>query len=126
MFKNILFSLIWYLFIISSTFASMNLWGDKIDPGLKWWNDNLEKTVENVFTYLLTFLYLVSIILAVYAWFVILTSAWNEDRVKKWKSILVFVAVWIIIIFLASTFIRWLIKVLQSDEIIWFIGGVFS
>lgn len=67
--------------------------------------------IQRILIYLLTFLKLFAIILIIYAWFVMLTSIGNEERFKKWKTIIIFTIIWLIIIYLAwpiVTFIIWI------------------
>lgn len=79
--------------------------------------DGLEKEwkasvyVQKILAYLLTFLKLLAIILIIYAWFLMLTAVWDEEKFKKWKTIIIFTIIWLIIIYLAwpiVTFIIWI------------------
>ena len=57
----------------------------------------------------LTFLYLVAVVFALWGGFNILTAAWDEEKVKKWKTIIIQALIWIVVIFLAGTIVEWLI-----------------
>jgi hypothetical protein len=58
---------------------------------------------------LLNFLYLAAVIIAIWGGFNILTAAWDEEKVKKGKTILIQAMWWILVIFLAGSIINWLI-----------------
>lgn len=105
---------VFYFNISSAIDAWLNkgTWAD--NPG---WANNIETTVENILTWVISFLYLIAVIFGIYAWFRILTAWWDEEKVKKWKTTLINVAIWIIVIFLVSVVIRWLIQVLSSDAV---------
>lgn len=57
--------------------------------------------IQDVVQYLLSFLFLVAILIIIYAWFTILVAAWDEEKVKKWKSMIIYAVIWIFIIFVA-------------------------
>ncbi len=68
--------------------------------------------IQNIVTYLLTFVSVIAVIYLIYAWFITLTSAGDEDKVKKTKQIMIYVIVWILIIWFAwgiLSFIIWLL-----------------
>jgi hypothetical protein len=58
---------------------------------------------------LLTFLYLVAVLLGIWWGFNILTAAWDEEKVTKGKTILIQAIGWIVVIFLAGSIIDWLL-----------------
>ena len=57
--------------------------------------------VQDVIVYLLSFLALLVVILIIWAGFLILTAAGDEERVKKAKSIIVYALAGLLIIFMA-------------------------
>jgi len=66
-------------------------------------------TLDNMFGYLLTFLYFIAVVFAVYGWFQILTAGWDDAAVKKWKTTLINAVIGLVVIFLSSIIIRWVI-----------------
>ncbi len=79
-------------------------------------NDNLKGTdttadnvVENWVGYLVGFLYLIAIIMMLWGGFQILTAGGDEEKVKKWKTILFQAAAWLIVVFIANSIITWII-----------------
>jgi hypothetical protein len=45
-----------------------------------------------------------------YGGFNILTAAWEEEKVKNWKKIIINALIWLVVIFLVSTLVEFLIK----------------
>lgn len=112
------------LFILLTSYSTCladKFWTGKISddlkPGAKAGVDLID-IIENIVIYLVGFLYLVAITLGLYAWFIILTSWWEEEKVKKWKNMLVYVIIWLIVIFFSSVLINWIIDTIQSEDII--------
>lgn len=70
----------------------------------------LSQYVIDVVKYLLTFLALVWIILIIYAWFNILISAWDEEKVKSSRKIIIYALIGFVIIFLAYPIVLWFIR----------------
>jgi len=65
--------------------------------------------IQDIVINVLWYLYLIWVILIIYAWFLILTSTWDEEKIKKWKNIIIFTVIWIIVIYLASPIIKFVI-----------------
>jgi len=86
---------------------------------VKIWINDIEKNrkasvyIQDIVKYLLTFITVIAVIYVIYAWFKILTSAWNEDEVKKSKTTILSVLVWIVIIWLAYWIVRWILLVIN-------------
>ena len=63
---------------------------------------------------------LIALIVLMYWWFLMVTSAWDEEKYKKWFTILRHAAIWLIIIgtawFIASL-IFWLINVVWNPAL---------
>ncbi len=79
---------------------------------------NLAATIENAVAFLVGFLYLIAVIYGIYGGFLILTAAGDEERVKKGKTTLIHAVLGIIVIFLASTVIRFVIDALSNQSVI--------
>lgn len=75
----------------------------------------LSEYIQDVIKYLLTFTSIVAVIYIIYAWFKVLTSAWDDDSVKKSKTTIVSVLIWIVIIWLAYSIVSWLIWVVTTS-----------
>jgi len=71
--------------------------------------------IQDVIKYLLTFISILAVIYIIYAWFKILTSAGDDESVKKSKTTIVSVLIWIVIIWLAYAIVSWLIWVITMS-----------
>lgn len=94
----------------SSTTASSAFW--VWTTALNWEADPLEVALQGYANKLFTYLYIFVVFLALYAGFLILTAAGNDDNIKKGKKILTQAAMWIIVIFLASQIAKFIIGLL--------------
>ncbi len=95
---------------------AVNFWLDRVDDSLKWSNveaDGVVDGITNIIVYLVGFFYLIAVIFGIYAWFLIMTSAGDDERIKKWKNIFIYVLVGLIVVFLASTIIRFVVEAFQ-------------
>jgi hypothetical protein len=95
----------------------LNFWQNNVSNTLKWWNGDLVFTTQNIVWYIIGLMYFISVIFWLYGWFIILTSWWEEEKVKKWRKIIIFMCVWLICIFLASSLVNWVIDVMWSNQI---------
>jgi hypothetical protein len=91
---------------------------DKISETLKPNGDSgdndLVQTADNLLGYLIGLLYFIAVALWIYGWFTILVSGWDEEKVKKWKNIIIYVVIGLIVIFLASQLINWVIDTMTT------------
>ena len=71
-------------------------------------------TLDSMLGYIISLLYFIAVIFAIYGWFQILTASWDEEKVKKWKTTLINAVIWLIVIFLASQIISWIISLMTS------------
>jgi type IV secretory pathway VirB2 component (pilin) len=67
-------------------------------------------TLDNILGYLIGLLYFVAVVFALYGGFQILTAAWDEEKVKKGKTTLINAVIGLVVIFLASIIVRWVIS----------------
>ena len=92
---------------------------DRISDTFKWGWDNLVLTADNLLGYIIGLFYFIAVALWIYGWFTILVSWGDEDKVKKWKNIIIYVVIWLIVIFLASQIVSWVIDVMWDEDIVW-------
>jgi hypothetical protein len=81
-----------------------------VNEWVKWTGSSLDTVLQNWLTYLVWFLYFVAIAMMIYWAFLIITAGWEEDRVKKGKTILIQAVAWLIVVFIANSIIVWLIQ----------------
>jgi len=98
--------------------AQSLFWTDKITGNLQNWGDDLVLTADNILGYIIGLFYFVAVAFGIYAGFIILTGAGEEEKLKKGKSILIYVVLWLIVIFLASQIVRWIISILWDTSIV--------
>lgn len=73
---------------------------------------------QSVVKYILWFIYLVAVVLIIYAWFNLMIWLWNEEKAKQTKTMLIYVIIWLAIIFLANSIVSFVVKVLEAWNII--------
>ncbi len=87
---------------------------------MKSWINDIEKDrkasvyIQDVIKYLLWFVTIVAVIYIIYSWFQIMISAWAEDKVKKSKTTIFHVIMWIVLIWLAYSIVVFVMWVLNA------------
>ncbi len=116
--KKVLYTFIWFIFI-SNSYAAWNdpFWTNKITQNLQHWWDDLIFTVDNMLWYLIGLFYFVAVAIWIYGSFLILVSGWDEEKVKKWKNFLIYMVLWLVLVFLASIIVNWVINVMSYEVI---------
>jgi len=71
--------------------------------------------VIDVIRYLVTFLTLIWVIITIYAWFVILTSWWDEEKLKNARKVVFYVILGIALIWFAYWIVWWIVSLLNQD-----------
>jgi len=116
--KKILFILIFSFIFIDFSFADL-LGTDKISDDLQngWGDADFVDIAQNILVYLVWLLYFIAVVFWLFAWFKILTAAWDEEKVKEGKSTMINVIIGLVVIFLSSVVINWVIETINSDDI---------
>ena len=73
-------------------------------------DQGMKKTLVGLISYVLTFLWIIAVIFAIYWGFQILTAGWDEDKVKKGKTTLINALIWIFVIISAWTIVGWIFE----------------
>lgn len=90
----------------SSTYAAF--WIEKIiDPLKTTGTESLDSVFQTLIAAFFMFLYIIAVIVIIYAGFMILTAAWDEEKVKKAKTTIIQAIVGLIVIFLAASIVEW-------------------
>ncbi len=71
----------------------------------------ISEYIQDVVAYLLTFISIIAVIYIIYAWFRILTWAWEEEVLKKQKATILYVVIWIAVIWLAYPITKFILTV---------------
>lgn len=106
--KNGFYAIAWLMLIgLNTTNAAISA-GSVTNQGIvTQWSADI--VIQAWLANLLGFLYLAAVLIAIWWGFNILTAAWDEDKVKKGKTILIQAGLWIVVIFLAGSIIEWII-----------------
>lgn len=133
MLKKILYTIvatiwIWISFWITTQQANAQSfwawdWRDIWVVGV-WANDDTPWTEPRALTiirvtinWVLSILWVIALILCLYWWFLMLTAAGDDNKVKTWTKILKNAAIWLVIIWLSWIIVRfvfWLILEMNS------------
>ena len=73
----------------------------------------LSQYIQDLVRYLLMFVTIVAVIYIIYAGFQIMIGGGEEDKVKKWKETIKYVLIGIVVMWLAYSFVAWLLKLLN-------------
>lgn len=99
--------------------AAINVTGTKTNTtGDNGTSGDFVGTLDNILGFLIGLLYFVAVVFALYGWFQILTAGGDEEKVKKGKTTLIQAVLGLIVIFLASQIIRWVISIGTSDVVV--------
>ncbi len=112
--KNIVFSALAFVISLESAFAAIGAGDSKLSDSLKGRSDNLETGVQSIATFITNLLYLIAVGYALYGGFLILTDGGNEEGVKKGKKILINAALGLLVIFLASSIVSFVLRLITA------------
>ena len=88
----------------------------KVKDGLEGSGDSADNAVQVLITNAISFLYLVAVVYALWGGFNILTAGGDEEKVKKGKTVLIQAAIGLVVIFLASSIVNWVVtKILGTN-----------
>ncbi len=119
--KNaIIYAIIWFFlvkiarFLVDTIFWEYN-WCESFGS---WW-ECIKKVWDlswfseiflNIINWVNWFVAIITVLMIIYAWALILLSGWDEEKLKKWKNIIVYALIWIFILvisYLILTFFIW-------------------
>lgn len=108
--KKIIYSILWLSLIgVNSVTNAINFGSNKVNPELKWSNEWADSAVQTLIKNAMLFLYLVAVVYGLWGWFLILTAGGKEDNVKKWRTVIVQALIWLVVIWLASSIVQFLV-----------------
>lgn len=101
----ILYAIVWFIAIKIAT-ALVNAIYLKIDcSGIFWGSCFLSSDllwfsdiIVRIINWMNSFIWLIVILLIIYAWFLTFTSGWDEEKLKKTKSIIIYIIIWLLIL----------------------------
>lgn len=75
---------------------------------------DLDVTIQSYVNFLMTFLYLIAVLYALWGGFQILTAGGDDDKVSKGKTILIQGATGLFVIWISGTIIKFILSVLAN------------
>jgi type IV secretory pathway VirB2 component (pilin) len=119
--KKTLYTLVGVGLLTMNSVSSVGAWWEPNENGgeCKEWvcptgETGLFNVVQNIIGWLTGFLYIVAVIYWLWWGFQILTASGEEEKVKKWKKVLINAWIWLVIIFLASSVVQFVFQALNS------------
>ena len=108
--KNTIYGIIWALSIALNTANAasggvLNFGAKRINATLKWSTKNADEIIQDWVVYISSFLAVIGVIIIIWAGFQILTSLGDDEKVKKWKTIITQAIIWLMVIFLAASIV---------------------
>jgi len=102
---TIVYSILWFIVVrftrtlVEAIYWKLNCpillgWGCIRDPNLSWFVG----IIADIINWANWFIWVITVILIIYAWYNILFSWWNEEMLKKSKSIILYIAVGILLL----------------------------
>jgi hypothetical protein len=119
--KNIVKSGLGGIFILHATLVSAAIDfeggtnGAVVSEELKGTTGDLATTIQSFISFLIGFLYLVAVVYALWGGFNILTAGGDEEKVKKGKTIIIQALIGLLVIFLASSIVTFVMTSLFSN-----------
>lgn len=111
-------SLIWLnVWIASASSSGGYVVNPDLNPWVPWgtvdtWTWGLLTWVQNIVNFVLWLLSFIALIILLWWWFNMITASWNEEKYKKWFTILKQSWIWLVLIWfswLIISFIFWLV-----------------
>lgn len=98
--------------------CSLERWINEVKWKIDWIETNLTAAayIQQIILYVLWFFALVTIIIIIWAWVMILMSAWNDDRVETAKKIIINCVIWLVVIFLAYPITNFIISIFDNSR----------
>lgn len=109
---SILYAIIWFILIkIAQVIVNWVYWKLECKQTTIAWFDvattsciwdaqltNLSWTIMQIINWVNWFIWIITVLLIIYAWFNILFSAWDEEKVKKAKNTLLYIGIWLFLL----------------------------
>jgi len=95
--------------------CNIQTWIENVKNSVNWieTNRSLSQYIQDIVVFILSFLSIIAVIYIIYAWFRILIWAWDEEVLKKQKSTILYVIIWMAVIWLAYPITIFIIGILN-------------
>ncbi|MFZ4461907.1 MAG: pilin [Patescibacteria group bacterium] len=113
--KSLAYSSVAALTLAQTTFAAgINAGVEKVDERLKGRSDNLETGIQSMISFVTNLLYLIAVGFVLYGGFLMLTAGGDDEKVKSGKKILMQAALGLLVIFIASSLVSFILRLIQA------------
>jgi hypothetical protein len=91
-------------------------WVTQVWDNLEWvvTNQTASQYIQEIIIFLIGFLSLLAVIYIIYAWFNIMIWSWDEEKMKKSKSTIIYVILGLLIIYFAYTLVAFVFNVFDT------------
>jgi len=75
-------------------------WFDAATISCIWWKNTAGLTwnILQIINWMNSFIWIITVLLIIWAWFNILFSAWDEEKIKKAKSTIIYIVIWLLLL----------------------------
>lgn len=94
---------------MNSANAAINFTGEAVQDKIKGTTESAEIAIQNIVGNITLFLNIIAVLYFLWWGFNILTAAGDEEKVKKGRTVIVQALIGLVVIFLASTVVEWLL-----------------
>lgn len=100
----VLYAIVWFMIIrFARTLVASIYWNTNCTDSSStciWWANYSGATniVVTVINWMNSFISIVIILMVVYAWFNLIFSAWDEEKLKKAKATIIYVIIWLVLL----------------------------
>lgn len=112
--KSLAYSSVAALTLVQTTFAAINTGTEKVDDRLKGRGDSLETGVQSMISFITNLLYLIAVGFVLYGGFQMLTAGGDDEKVKSGKKILTQAALGLLVIFIASSLVSFILRLVTN------------
>lgn len=108
--KKAFYSMVWASSLVySQANAAINMWEGNVQAGIRGTSETADQAVQTLIVRFAQFLTIIAVVYLLWGWFNILTAGWDEEKVKKWKTVIIQSLIWLVVIWIASSVVGWLL-----------------
>lgn len=110
--KKSLYAIIWISLLgVNNALAAITPDNNKVNTWIvtDWTADQV---VQQWIVNLMGYLMLAAVLFGLWWGFNILTAWGDEDKVSKWKTVIMNALIWLVVIFLVGTVVRWVLSII--------------
>ena len=108
----------WIIYSVFGFFTESlaTIGGSQVPPDerLIWGQVGIDVMIMNIVAWILKFLFIIGVIIFIVAWLMIMTAGWDDDKVKKGKTWMINAIIWLFVIFIAHSVVKWVIDFMAT------------